>query len=167
MRGPCGDVGCCDDGATGGLMRILFVCLGNICRSPAAEGVLRDLAQQDGAALTIDSAGTSNWHLGAPPHPPMINTARARGVELSGLSARQFEGRDFERFDLILGMDGDNIANIERLRPANNATPVRLFLDYTPDSSVRHVPDPYYTGDYETALDLIENAARALLVRLG
>jgi len=144
-------------------MRVLFVCLGNICRSPTAERVLRALAQKSGVSVQIDSAGTSDWHIGAPPHGPMISAAKARGVDLASLSARQFDRRDFERFDLILGMDDDNITNINRLRPAHDTTPVRLFLDYAPAGFPRQVPDPYYTDDYDQALDLIEVAAQGLL----
>ena len=138
--------------------KILAVCLGNICRSPAAEAVLRALLPDD----EIDSAGTSNWHVGEPPHPPMIRAARARGYDLAALRARQFASADFARFDLILAMDARNLRDIEALRPAGNTTPVRLFTDYAPDTGADHVPDPYYTGDYDGALDLIEAAARGL-----
>lgn len=139
---------------------ILFVCLGNICRSPSAEGVLRSLA---GEALTLDSAGTGNWHVGEPPCPPMIEAAARRGVDISGLRARQMRRADFARFDLIIGMDAANIADIERLRPAGDATPVRLFTDYAPETGAREIPDAYYTRDYEGALDLIEHCAAGLL----
>ncbi len=117
--------------------RILFVCLGNICRSPAAEGVMRALAPD----LALDSAGTSDWHRGEPPYGPMQDAARARQVDLSDLRARQFSAADFGRFDLILAMDRDNLANIERLRPAGSNTPVRLFAEYA-DRGVSDVPDP-------------------------
>lgn len=138
--------------------RILFVCLGNICRSPAAEGVVRALAPD----LALDSAGTADWHRGKPPYGPMQEAASARQVDLSDLRARQFEAEDFGRFDLILAMDRDNLADIERLRPAGNETPVRLFAEYA-DWGVSEVPDPYYTRDFDGALDLIEAAARGLL----
>lgn len=144
--------------------RILFVCLGNICRSPTAEAVLRDMAQ--GLDVQIDSAGTGDWHIGAPPYGPMQEAAAARGYDLSPLRARQFSARDFDRFDLILGMDGDNIANIERLRPPGATTPVRLFTDYIGVPGITAVPDPYYTRDFTEALDLIERAARGLLDQL-
>lgn len=144
-------------------MRILFVCLGNICRSPAAEGVFHQLA---GAEFISDSAGTSDWHVGEPPYGAMQQAARARDVELSDLRARQFRAADFGAFDLIIGMDANNIANIEALRPEVNETPVRLFTEYAPDWNMQEVPDPYYTGDFEVALDLIEACARGLLARL-
>ncbi len=147
--------------------RILFVCLGNICRSPAAEGVFRSLAREAGLEVEADSAGTSGWHVGEAPHAPMQRAARARGHDLSALRARQFRAADFEEFDLIIGMDADNIADMERLRPPGNATPVRLFTDYAPQAGADHVPDPYYTGAYDAALDLIEAAARGLVAELA
>jgi len=143
-------------------MRVLTVCLGNICRSPAAEVALRALA---GPHVTVDSAGTSGWHDGKPPYPPMIEAAARRGLDLSPLRARSFVAEDFGRFDLILAMDRDNLATIEALRPQGSATPVRLFLDALPGDSP-DVPDPYYTRDFETCLDLIEAASQAWLAHL-
>lgn len=141
-------------------MRILFVCLGNICRSPSAEGVVRALA---GDKLDLDSAGTGSWHIGEPPCPPMIEAAGRRGVDISRLRARQMTRGDFGRFDLIIGMDAQNIDDIERLRPAGDATPVRLFTDYAPETGADHIPDAYYTRDYDGALDLIEACAAGLM----
>ena len=138
--------------------RILFVCLGNICRSPAAEGVFRHMVPD----AQTDSAGTSNWHVGDPPYGPMQAAALARGYDLSDLRARQFSAGDFERFDLIIAMDADNLQKIEALRPGSSETPVRLFTDYAPESGMDHVPDPYYTRDFDGALDLIEVAAKGL-----
>jgi protein-tyrosine phosphatase len=142
--------------------RILFVCLGNICRSPAAEGVFRGLAPQ----ARTDSAGTSGWHIGDPPYGPMQAAARARGLDISDLRARQFEAEDFTRFDLIVAMDAKNLAAIDALRPAGNTTPVRLFTDYAPDRDADHVPDPYYTRDFDGTLDLIETCAKGLAANL-
>lgn len=137
-------------------MRILFVCLGNICRSPAAEGVMRGLAP----ALTIDSAGTGGWHVGDAPYGAMQEAAAARGIDLSDLRARQFHAGDFTQFDLIIAMDRQNQADIEQLRPAGNTTNVRLMTD-------TDVPDPYYTRDFEGALDIIEAAAKRLLADIS
>jgi len=142
--------------------RILFVCLGNICRSPAAEGVFRSLAP----AFITDSAGTADWHEGKPPYLPMQQAARARGIDLSDLRARPFRGSDFQGFDLIVVMDQENQETVETLRPAGCATRVQLFTDYAPDAVFDHVPDPYYTRDFEGCLDLIEQAARGLQVAL-
>ena len=142
--------------------RILFVCLGNICRSPAAEGAFRVRAPHH----TIDSAGTSGWHIGDPPYGPMQAAAQAREIDLSDLRARQFVAEDFDRFDLIIGMDPKNITKIEELRPEGNDTLVRLLTDFAPELDADHVPDPYYTRDFEGALDLIEAAVGGLDVHL-
>lgn len=141
--------------------RVLFVCLGNICRSPAAQGVFRDLMPE----ATTDSAGTSDWHVGEPPYGPMLDAAQARNIDLSDLRARQFTSRDFDDFDLIIGMDAKNMAKIETLRPKGNTTPARLFTDFA-NSDADHVPDPYYTRDFDGTLDLIELAAAGLVTHL-
>ncbi len=141
---------------------ILFVCLGNICRSPAAEGVFRALAP----SVQTDSAGTGGWHVGEPPYGPMRDAAYARGYDLSDLRARQFRADDFTRFDLIIAMDAQNLCDIEVLRPNGITTPVRLFTDYALDAGMDHVPDPYYTRDFDGTLDLIEIAARGLCAAL-
>jgi len=133
-------------------MRVLFVCLGNICRSPAAEGIVRAMAPH----LTLDSAGTGGWHVGDPPYGPMQEAAGQRGYDLSQLRARQFAAADFDAFDLIVAMDRQNRADIERLRPSGNDTPVRLM-------AAQDVPDPYYTRDFDGCLDIIEDAARIML----
>jgi len=145
------------------MTKVLFVCLGNICRSPAAEGVFRTLAPE----VETDSAGTGDWHVGEPPYGPMQAAARARGVDLSDLRARQFQAEDFARFELILAMDGQNLRDIEAQRPVGSETPVRLFTDYAPETGADHVPDPYFTRDFDGALDLIEVAARGLARDLG
>ncbi len=147
--------------------RILFVCLGNICRSPTAEGVFRHMAGAAGLEVSVDSAGTSDWHVGDPPYGPAQAAARARGIDLSGMRARQFTAADFDDFDLIIAMDADNLANIERLRPAGNSTPARLFTDFAPHAGADHVPDPYYTRDFDGTLDLIEEASRGLIAHLS
>lgn len=160
--------------------RILFVCLGNICRSPSAEAVFRAVSTRDAPDLdlVIDSAGTSDWHVGAPPYNPMQKAARGRGYDLASLRARQIGSADFDRFDLIIGMDDENLANIERLRPVGNTVPVRVFTDYlatsggnagtdtSPLASMDHVPDPYYTRDFDQTLDLVEAASRGLVQAL-
>lgn len=145
--------------------RILFVCLGNICRSPSAEAVLRAKAAQRGLALEIDSAGTGDWHSGEPPYGPMQKAALARGYDLSALRARQVARADFDSFDWILAMDSQNLKDLSRLAPPGKAERLSLFTDYggTPDD---HVPDPYYTRDFEGTLDLIETCAEGFLNRL-
>ncbi len=142
---------------------ILFVCLGNICRSPTAEGVVRHLADQAAIPISLDSAGTGDWHVGEPPYGPMQRAARLRGYDLSHLRARQFTEQDFYDFDLIIGMDGSNIENIERLRPAGVHTPVRSMLSFHQDTDLEDVPDPYYTREYNLVIDLVEAAGHALI----
>ena len=142
--------------------RVLFVCLGNICRSPAAEGVLRARAPQ----IATDSCGTGDWHVGKPPHPPMQQAARARGYDLSDLRARQFDPADFHRFDLIVAMDDKTLRDIEMQRPSGNGVPLRLLTDFAPERGMDHVPDPYFTGDFDGVFDLIETAVRGLAARL-
>ncbi|NVK61292.1 MAG: low molecular weight phosphotyrosine protein phosphatase [Rhodobacteraceae bacterium] len=146
---------------------ILFVCLGNICRSPSAEGVLRRMAEVRGVALEIDSAGTGDWHVGEPPYGPMQDAAKARGYDLSPLRARQVQRADFERYDLILAMDDKNFAHLRRMQPEGGRATLRLFTDYAPTTGATEVPDPYYTRDFDGALDLIETAARGLLDQLS
>lgn len=138
--------------------RILFVCLGNICRSPAAEGVFRPLLPE----ISIDSAGTSGWHVGEAPFGPMQVAALNRRIDLSELRSRQFVVADFDAFDLIVGMDADNVADMQALRPIGNETPLRLFTDYAPHLQATHVPDPYYSRDFDGTLDLIEHCAEGL-----
>lgn len=146
--------------------RILFVCLGNICRSPSAEGVFRALSEQAGLKLHIDSAGTGDWHIGKAPYGPMQEAAKAQGYDLSGLRARLFTTDDFRNFNLIIGMDADNIADMEMMRPQGNTTSLRLFTDYAAGSGADHVPDPYFTRDFDGALALIETASRGLIAHL-
>ena len=148
------------------MSRVLFVCLGNICRSPTAEGVFAALAEAAGVAVSADSAGTSDWHLGDPPYGPAIRTAAGRGYDISGLRARQFGPEDFDRFDRIIAMDRANLATIESLRPPGSGTPVTLLLSHAPEVPIEEVPDPYYTKDFEEALDLIESAAAGLIGQL-
>jgi protein-tyrosine phosphatase len=146
--------------------RILFVCLGNICRSPTAEGVMRRLVRERGLEdeIEIDSAGTGGWHVGAPPDARATEAARRRGTELAG-SARRFDPqRDFERFDLIVAMDAENKRDLLAIAPDHEAREkVRMFRPADLD-----VPDPYYGGDdgFEEVLDLVEEAAVELLREL-
>lgn len=142
--------------------RILFVCLGNICRSPAAEAIVR--ARSAGMALALDSAGTGDWHVGHPPYGPMQAAAAMRGYDLSDLRARVVTPEDFHRFDLIIAMDRENLRDIERLRHGAE-TPVHLFTDCAKGTGSA-VPDPYFTRDFHGALDLIERCADGLLAGL-
>lgn len=142
---------------------VLFVCLGNICRSPSAEGVLR--AKSMHLNLLVDSAGTGPWHVTEPPYGPMQKAARARGYDLSPLRARQINAGDFDRFDLIIAMDRDNLSDIEAMRPTGNDTPVTLLSDYS-ERPGTDVPDPYYTRNFDGTLDMIEGCIPGLLAAL-
>lgn len=157
-------------GVTKPSYKILFVCLGNICRSPTAEGVLRHLAAKEAPqlALEIDSAGTADYHLGAPPDPRSQRAALRRGIDISGLRARQVAENDFARFDLILAMDGANLRELQAMQPRNSRAVVKLFLDYAPDVRLQDVPDPYYrdAAAFEEVLDLTTAASRGLLAAL-
>jgi protein-tyrosine phosphatase len=139
--------------------RILCVCLGNICRSPTAEVALR---RELGDRAVIDSAGTAGWHVGKPPYAPMQDAARAAGLELGGLRARQVGAADFARFDLILAMDGDNLRDLAAMDPGTGAR----LATYLEPLGGGDVPDPYFTRDFDGALRLIRHAAQAWALRL-
>lgn len=146
---------------------LLFVCLGNICRSPAAENIMNHLIEQAGLSgqITCDSAGTSSYHIGSPPDRRMTTAASQRGIALQG-SARQFTKADFERFDLILAMDRDNYAGICALDPSGQfRSKVRLMCEFCTHHTLREVPDPYYGGTegFNQVIDLLLDACQGLL----
>jgi protein-tyrosine phosphatase len=148
---------------------ILFVCMGNICRSPTAEGVFRHHVELAGMAesIDVDSAGTHAYHVGEPADRRARAAAERRGISLEGIAARRVDPRDFERFDHILAMDEDNLARLHSESPDEHRHKLRLFLDFA-DSDQREVPDPYYGGDagFERVLDLVEDASLKLLESL-
>jgi low molecular weight protein-tyrosine phosphatase len=150
--------------------RLLFVCLGNICRSPMAEGVFRHVAESRDMLhlFEIDSAGMGDWHKGQAPDHRAQKAALGRGVDISGQAARKVEPEDFETFDLVLAMDGSNISDLLEIAPHDARHKIRRFLDYAPHMGVEDVPDPYYGGaaGFDHALDLIEAAAQGLLADL-
>jgi protein-tyrosine phosphatase len=151
--------------------RILFVCLGNICRSPTAEVVFRSAAVRAGLAhrVEIDSAGTGEWHIGNPPDYRSIAHAARRGYDLQPLRARQISVADFDRFHWILAMDRPILGDLAAMRPENFDGHLGLFLDHAPQLSVREVPDPYDEGPerFELVLDLIEQGSAAFAARLA
>jgi protein-tyrosine phosphatase len=150
-------------------MKVLFVCLGNICRSPTAEGVFRHKLRAAGLEdrVQVDSAGTGDWHVGKAPDSRTRQAALRRGYDLSAQRARQVEVTDFQRFDLILAMDQSNLRNLQALRPANARADLDLYLRRY-ELALDEVPDPYYGGEdgFEQVLDLIEQASDALLVEI-
>lgn len=144
----------------------LFVCLGNICRSPAADGVMRKKAIDAGLDIDIDSAGIGGWHIGNLPDYRMRTCGRKRGYDFNH-HARQIEKSDFDKFDLIFGMDAQNIADLKRIAPTDEAkAKIRLMADYLVEhKGQKSIPDPYYgdEGDFEFALDLVEDAADGII----
>ena len=151
--------------------RILFVCLGNICRSPTAEVVFRAAARRAGLghALTVESAGTGDWHVGNPPDYRAIEHAARRGYDLSMLRARQIKVADFDQYHWILPMDRTVRGDLDAMRPAHFSGHLRLFLDLAPQLGVRDVPDPYDEGPegFELTLDLIERGSEAFAAMLA
>ena len=152
------------------MTKVLFVCLGNICRSPTAEGVFRDLVRRRGLADSIgtDSAGTSGWHIGAPPDPRSRTEAQRRGIFIDDLRSRKVEPADFARFDYVVAMDEANMADLENLCPAHLRGRLRLFTDFAPENTASGVPDPYYGGadGFARVFDLITQCAEGLLAHI-
>jgi low molecular weight protein-tyrosine phosphatase len=154
-------------------VRICFVCLGNICRSPTAEGVMRALVEAAGLGdrVTLDSAGTGGWHVGESPDPRTAEAAARRGYDLTELRARQFRAADFDRFDLVVAMDRQNVADLRRLarhHPSGDPE-IRLLRSFDPAAPEgAEVPDPYAGGSdgFERVLDICERACRGLLSQL-
>ena len=149
------------------MTRILFVCLGNICRSPAAEAVLRHKALERGLTIEIASAGTGGWHQGDPADARMIRAAARRGYSLNAHRARQVELADFYDFDYLLAMDLRNHSDLLAMAPPNREGDIRLFLDFA-DGDARETPDPYYGGPdgFDLVLDLLEAGAEGFLAHL-
>lgn len=146
--------------------RVLFVCLGNICRSPTAEAVCRTLAAREGQDILFDSAGTGGWHVGDPPDHRARKTASRQGYEMVALRARTVTSDDFDRFDLILAMDSSNLRWLERRRPPESRAELGLFLEFALGPSHGDVPDPYYSGKFDMVLELIERAGAAIVTKL-
>lgn len=149
------------------MTKVLFVCLGNICRSPTAEAVLRTRAARLQKQLIVDSAGTANWHQGKTPDQRSCAAAARLGYAMDGLRARQVRGQDFQTFDYILAMDRENLTDLEQVRTGIGTKP-QLFLDFAPDLLETEIPDPYYGGEhgFSHVLHLIEQACDGLLAKL-
>lgn len=149
------------------MTKVLFVCLGNICRSPTADGIFRDLVIREklDQKILVDSAGTGAWHIGKAPDSRTVAAARQRGYDLSILRARQVSAKDFSEFDYVLAMDESNLLDLQRMKPSSYTGHLGLFLDFGSRTDYREVPDPYYGGNdgFELVLDLVEGAAQGLL----
>jgi protein-tyrosine phosphatase len=145
-----------------------MVCLGNICRSPLAEGALRFMAGGHALAVRVDSAGTSDWHVGSPPDRRAQAAARDGGFDISGQRARQVCAADFHRFDYVLAMEPANLAALQRVRPVDGTAHVGLLLDFAPDAGRPDVPDPYYGGpdDFAETRRLVLLGAEGLMTHL-
>lgn len=146
---------------------VLFVCLGNICRSPTAEGIFRQLVDEAGLSgrIEIDSAGTAGWHTGKGPDPRSCAMAGKYGVDITGLRARQLHQDDFERFRFIIALDRDNLKDIRAVAPAGHSASIKLLLDFVPGMEGQPVPDPYYgeEADFEETYGLARLGCEALL----
>ncbi len=147
---------------------VLFVCLGNICRSPTAEAVFRQKVQEAGLDVVIDSAGTSGAHKGEGPDRRSIAAGQIRGYSFAGQTSRRVTPEDFEGFDYILAMDESNLRNLQRFKPKGSVLEPRLFLDFAQNHDENEVPDPYYGGPdgFDHVLDLIEDASAGLIAEI-
>ncbi|MFS0576307.1 low molecular weight protein-tyrosine-phosphatase [Sporosarcina sp. 179-K 3D1 HS] len=148
------------------MSHVLFVCLGNICRSPMAEAVFRELVRKENLedVISVDSAATSSWHIGKPPHAGTIGKLKEYNISTEGMKGRQLDKADFEKFDYIIGMDGSNIEEIRRMLGQPDHPKILRLLDLTENRI--DVPDPYYTGDFQETYDLVTEGCRALLANI-
>ncbi len=149
------------------MVKVLFVCMGNICRSPTAEGTFRHIVEQGGLSdeFHIDSAGTIDFHIGDPPDVRAQETALRYGVDITRLRARQVNSNDFHIFDYVLAMDRENFQGLNQICPEGRGNRLHMFCDFHPDASIREVPDPYYGGTrgFDTVFDLVMKASKGLL----
>lgn len=148
------------------MIRVLFVCLGNICRSPMAEAVFKDRLERSGlnGKVQVDSAGTGDWHIGKRPHPGTLKILEANGISVAGLKGRQLQTDDFDGFDYIVGMDQTNIEDIRSMLGQPDHPKILRFLDLT--DHLKDVPDPYFTGDFEETYGLVSDGCEALLAKI-
>jgi protein-tyrosine phosphatase len=144
---------------------ILFVCLGNICRSPLAEAAMRNAAQRAGIEVVVDSAGTGGWHAGGPPDPRSVAEAGRHGIDISGYKARQMRGEDFRRFDYVLALDPQNLRDLRGIAPGDARARVALVMDFAAGREGEGVPDPYYgdAADFEAVWRDVSAAAEGLV----
>lgn len=147
------------------MVKVLFVCLGNICRSPMAEAVFRHLVNERGldGQIVVDSAGTGSWHVGEPPHEGTRRILSENDIDYSGIRARQVGRRDLEEFDYIIAMDAANLSDLRRLAGPNSPAVIARLLDFVPDREKDDVPDPYYTGNFAEVYRLIRSGCEHLL----
>lgn len=147
------------------MIQVLFVCLGNICRSPMAEAVFRSKVRDAGLAdrISVDSAGTGDWHLGEPPHEGTRRILKRNSIDFAGLEARQTQSDDFARFRYIVAMDDSNLRNLQPIAPADHQARLCKLLDFSTDRKGGDVPDPYYTGNFDEVYEMVDDACDRLL----
>ncbi len=147
------------------MIKVLFVCLGNICRSPMAEAIFRNKVKVVGLEneFIIDSAGTGDWHIGKPPHVGTLEILNEHQIDGSSIKARQVTGEDVKSFDYVVAMDAENLGNLHRLKGREASGEISRLLDFVPQASIGDVPDPYFTGNFEEVYDLVEEACEKLL----
>lgn len=150
------------------MINVLFVCLGNICRSPMAEAIFRDMVKKEGLEdkIQVDSAGTGHWHIGKPPHEGTQEILKKYKIDYEGLKARQVAKEDVSQFDYIIAMDAENLGNLRRLAGYEKTGFIGRLLDFVEDSKVADVPDPYFTGNFDEVYELVSKGCRGLLERI-
>ncbi len=147
------------------MIHVLFVCLGNICRSPMAEAIFRDQVKKEGLEnrIKVDSAGTGDWHIGKPPHQGTREILKAKSISDEGLLARQIKASDLNEYDYIIAMDTENVKNIKKLGVHSSKVTIKRLLDFVDDQAQTDVPDPYYTGNFDEVYELISEGCKRLL----
>ena len=147
------------------MVRVLFVCLGNICRSPMAEAIFRDQVKEEGLTdqIMVDSAGTGDWHIGKVPHHGTRDILQKANVSYEGIRARQINENDLEQFDYIIAMDTSNLSNIKQMAGNSDAPYIGRLLDFVPESELSDVPDPYFTGNFDEVFQLVKDGCNQLL----